>query len=125
MSIIEKLGITPGPWIVAPHSINDRDIEICTESESKMRAGKIYRADWICDLCADNTDGGITRTENNAQLIATAPEMLEALIDDMIKTKSEGWCEVCQSHDHADGCKKLLAVEKATGKTWSEIKELL
>lgn len=52
-------------------------------------------------------------------------EMLTALIDDLIKTEDEGWCEVCENHEHSDNCKKVLAVQKATCKTWEEIKELI
>ena len=54
-----------------------------------------------------------------------APEMLEALIDDLFRTETEDWCEVCQNHEHSEDCKKLIAVQKATGKSWEEIKGLL
>ncbi len=57
--------------------------------------------------------------EANSRLIATAPEILEALIDLM----------TCDALKHMsstiDNSKYSLLIEKATNKTWEEIKGLI
>jgi len=59
------------------------------------------------------------KSKANAQLIATAPEILEALIDLM----------TCDALKHMsttiDNSKYSRLVEKATNKSWEEIKELI
>jgi len=95
MKLIEKLGITPGPWT--------------------SRRGCI----------AGIFDGGMTMydgwynepDEADLRLMTAAPEMLEALITfrDDISAEAEE-----ESGIYIDDI-----IEKATGKTWAEVKELL
>ena len=111
MSIIEKLGIKPGPW---------RWVECGTG--------------WFYNLI-DSNDSHIVSIEigdgdpedKEPLLMATAPELLEALIDVCV----DGSCDMCTDWKE---CKLSLActlkvyghiIEKATGKTWEEIKELI
>lgn len=55
------------------------------------------------------------RQDNDARLIAAAPEMLEALI---------GVANLDESEDFYNPV-VLRAIEKATGRTWEEVKEML
>lgn len=68
----------------------------------------------ICTCWYFGNKGSVAReeAEANAQLIAAAPEMLDALV---FYTKN-GSCK--------EGWEKIIAaIEKATGKTWDEIEE--
>ena len=96
MSIIEKLGITPGPWHYGEHGhiVTEFGKTVCQTHEDK---GFIFKNE-----------------KNNGPIIAAAPEMLEALIFHI----ENGSCR--EAHE-----KMIDAVQKATGKTWEEIKELL
>jgi hypothetical protein len=80
MNIIEKLGITPGPW---------------------RRVRKVNEEDYHCVL--------------------HAPEMLEALIE--IIDSSENGGRPYRGSDARRNGKSII--EKATGKSWTEIKELI
>lgn len=101
-SIIEKLGITPGPWKGLHGDGIDR------------RCNKhIYATEPFGQICIiDKTVDDLA----NSRIIAAAPEMLEALI--MLKTSCE--------HDWPSVFKNITReiIQKATGKTWAEIKEL-
>lgn len=92
MKILEKLGITPGPW--------------------ECRCGWWIGKDKKCIATCD---------DNISSLIAAAPEMLEALIEGIVSY------EDC--FDDSEYCEytvnQKLAVEKATGKPWDEIIEIL
>lgn len=67
MDIKEFKG-TPGPWSVEAASSNS--LEVVTEHEVK-----------ICDIIADNDEDLLTELEwDNAYLIASAPDLLEALL---------------------------------------------
>lgn len=117
-SIIEKLGITKGPW----KWVLGEDFDYLT-------------ANGVDDLCEAIIDDGSANGEYNqtikgdspnAKIIASAPEMLEALIGIVeflpdlkslpIKTKTA----------HGEATRKVVnAIQKATGKSWEEIKGLL
>ena len=73
--MVEKLGITPGPWKIT--SLSEPDL--------------------------DNF------------VIAAAPEMLDALID----------IAMCDFEDEEDHKYITDIIEKATGRTWAEVKELI
>ena len=96
MNIIKKLGITPGPWTINHHDIN-----------------YINDPEWFYRVCEVSLH---RKYPGNICLIAAAPEMLEALI------KSEIMDEKLHGGNDFDNQK---IIEKATGKTWEEIKELL
>jgi len=88
MNIIEKLGITPGPWLY-------KELTIGTEEDMVQR--------------------------RNALLIASAPDMLGALIKYLVI--GEGTIAIADLV-HTELAFKDI-VEKATGKTWQEIKGLI
>ena len=112
--MIEKLGITPGPWEVTgayKHLIgqvgNDKANEIIAELWNRITGRK-------------------PEMPGDAPLIAAAPEMLEALIETTIECMNE------YSNTHVKGTDieevystEIHIIEKATGKSWEEIKELL
>ena len=93
MSIIEKLGITPGPWGI------DKKVPGIYDAIGPAEVRGEYCSDYWID-CSDE----------DARLIATAPEMLEALIRS---------AKILEHIDH------IKIIEKATGKTWGEVKELI
>jgi hypothetical protein len=100
-NIIEKLGITPGPW--------------------KLRFCKNSTPPDIIDVdgsCIDSGLGKITKNVvlANLRIMSAAPEMLEALI------KSEVMDEALYGGNDFDNQK---LIEKATGKSWEEIRRLL
>jgi hypothetical protein len=116
MGIIEKLGITPGPW--------------------EAQRGQEINPETMIYVCHPNTECDETTVCNfdeeddrenhfsNAQLIAAAPEMLEALIDLTLTIENDYYIrESDRKKDYPLDCMKVI--EKATGKSWEEIKELI
>ena len=101
MGILAKLQITPGQWMVyTGHCFPG--VNVITKSE------------WICEVGEAKNDG----VRDDARLIAVAPEMLEALIE---------WCLYWEEHFGPSKRFKhtVYLIEKATGKTWEEIKGLI
>jgi hypothetical protein len=117
MSIIEKLGITPGPWEIYPggNFMKVGNSEWVKNHESLAGA--------VCDIDDwDDKTGHAIKNKKvvpNAQLIATAPEMLEALIELCVDLE-----ESCTGRSEIED-KYEPILQKATGKTWTEIKDLL
>lgn len=115
MDILEKLGITPGPW----------------KTRQEVDGGYAETETWIV-----NDKKGIAKTTNqtrgqyfrgskeeheaNAKLISAAPEMLYSLIVDIILYDFEN--ENLHYSPIIENNRKI--VEKATGKTWQEIKDI-
>lgn len=115
--MIEKLGITPGPWSV-PHFANP---------DSRCDCGYIFcdpSGNTICEVFYKRDKDrysehrGRQEASANARLIATAPEMLGALIK---VYNNRG--EADKLYIIADRLKPII--EKATGKTWEEIRGLI
>ncbi|MCW8932158.1 MAG: hypothetical protein OQL19_18235 [Gammaproteobacteria bacterium] len=97
MSIIEKLGISKAPW-----EVNKRaSTAIMSKNTCIANSGG-----WTDALKEDV----FLEQQKNAILIASAPEMLEALI------------QIQYFHDELDITE---IIEKTTGKSWEEIKQLL
>ena len=106
MSIIEKLGITKAPWECL---INNNSVFIKTEEVLVIKT--------IKDPCV--SDKTWNRQKRDHQLMAVAPEMLEALIELMT-------CDALKHMSHTiDNSKYSRLVEKATKKSWEDIKGLL
>lgn len=107
MDIIEKLGITPGPWEDVPKS----KTKICTDIYHILEGDKgFYDNDKRCGF---TLSGFISISD--ITLISVAPEILHDLIDAALVFEAE------------TGIKhfSVPTIEKATGRTWDEIKELL
>ena len=68
--IIEKLGITPGPWNIGTAGI---------EENARLCIGVPYNQIAIFDCWLNKYEGKTDKS--NATLCAAAPEMLKALID--------------------------------------------
>ncbi len=104
--LTEKLGITPGPYT---HIIYDHGGSRLYREEGENR-------NLICDTYGQ---------KENALCFRQAPEMLEALIvqaemwELIIKHNPERFVKDKQYYQAID------AIEKATGKTWPEIKQLI
>ena len=97
MTLLEKLGITPGPWKWANDEITDNT----------------GRTSDISDIVYINCENEYY--SGNARIIAQAPAMLEALIGMCIDMETYGSAWV----------KGIEIIEEATEKTWDEIKEIL
>jgi hypothetical protein len=96
--MIEKLGITPGPWVPDFDEYDD------------INAGKNLVA---CSIA----------NRKDTKLIAAAPEMLEALIEFVMDVEE---AYGLSREDFLKNTKPVLnLIEKATGKTWEEIKDLI
>ena len=125
MSIIEKLGITPGPWF---RGGDGADIFGYAKEPNDAR----HIAD--CQPEDSGLLGLSVQDVIDARLIAAAPEMLEALelAIDILATEYELRYEPGCCYEHTIQVLRetptgqiLRAVEKATDRTWKEIKELL
>jgi hypothetical protein len=105
--MIEKLGITPGPWEWNGFAgIHGSDVE-CTRCANVYVEGEI-------ELSQEEADA-------NARLISAAPEMLEALIENMMD-----WERTVGDENKLEDMRRTLdAIEKATGRTWQEVKEVI
>ena len=106
MNIIEKLGITPGPWKAVRHSWSHVGVYSGTTWLSNIDTGE--------ELEDEEKLKSIQDVESN--LIASSPEMLEALIDISIQISKVGFMI-------PDGVIEII--QKATGKSWGEIKLLM
>jgi len=107
--IIEKLGITPGPWKGLHGGGIDKRC-----NKHIVSTNPLYGQ--ICILYKTINDTA------NSLLIASAPEMLEALIR---RVQTDYIYVQCGEIDFRDIESDVNIIEKATGKSWEEIKELL
>ena len=97
MSIIAQLDITPGQW----------------ESNRYHIQTKVLRQDHAKHICT--APGDYDATIADFTLIAAAPEMLEVMILCLrLKNDVDSW----------EHCNFVSIIEKATGKTWDEIRRL-
>jgi hypothetical protein len=103
--MIEKLGITPGPWKLDYDEVDD-----------------VVGSNWEYIV----TVGGYNHRKD-CELIAAAPDMLEALIDATIEILNTEQNEYRWSKEDAVRRNHgyISVIEKATGKTWEEVKELV
>ena len=116
MSIVEKLGFTPGPWekdyggtdghIKQIHGRTDGN----TPTIAKYDIMKRYDFK-ECQLIPDN------EIEANGHLIAVAPEMLEALI--MVRSCGK---DERMSNEYLDN---IIQKADPQHRPWEEIKELI
>ncbi len=105
MKLIEKLGFTPGPWLIDRRDEYEGDNTI--EQIGSINPGFIYADDAWLEI-----------TKPDALLIAAAPEMLEALIKWCLQVEKDFDCKfpfVEQVHS---------IIEKATGMKWEKVKGL-
>ncbi len=119
MSIIEKLGITPGPWESSGgyNKIFAKRVGGASMTEQNMNVCDIRG--WGC-LLYHGEDKAVAEQSANENIISAAPEMLEALID-ISEAMEEN--NLDQSVSYRNDIKMII--EKATGKSWEEIKDLL
>ena len=105
-NIIEKLGITPLPWYRTYW--DNKDGIYKNDERSDIQHGDSYN---ICDCVYSEADG---------KLFFAAPEMLEAIIKWVLSgERTREFKDVVQTEIDFKSI-----IEKATGKTWAEIKEL-
>ncbi len=107
MNIIEKLGISKGPWKLTDSKYDDNRV-VDSDNETVCAYSYVFPE---CSIPIDDED---------MRLISTAPEMLDNLISMILYYESLGW----GSNEVNMNIWKYLA-EKATGRTWQEIKDLL
>lgn len=115
MSIAEKLGITPGPWEVV---VRNDEWGIDNYGAYAVASKEKHKG---VELLYMNINGCLGNQLPNAGLISSALLMFEALIEDIQSYEfSPG-----DMHSHSDYIRNKKIIEKATNKSWAEIKELL
>ena len=107
MSIADKLGFTPGPWHL--EKSGGFGGEGCEVPHSSCWCEEAWEEE-------DSTD----ESRANDKLMATSPEMLLSII---------GMVDCAEKGEMGKAAKILHlmseVIEKATGKTWEEVKELI
>lgn len=118
MSLIEKLGITPGPWEADCRTgcfVVDNKKHNCFSGVSDNVV--VYQSGRGEKL---HEYKSLTREQKlNAKFIAASPEMFNALLFALqehgkFNTHWPAWTGIA-----------MIAIEKATGKSWEEIKTLM
>lgn len=107
MSIIEKLNIDIGQYVVRKRTDESFDSPFVE-----------YSVNAFFPWGEQNLACGINNP-NTARLFATAPQMLEAMVNAM---------SILDAVEYGDTDLTVplkYAIKKATGKTWAEIKELI
>ena len=118
--LFEKLGITPGQWCIehACHAYSKKfyPSTIRTQHWDNDMMGD-YRGSIIADFtyAHGKREHAFSEAYCNAKLIVAAPEMLEHLIKAAIEIEVEGFYPEPE----------IKIIEKATGRTWEEVKELI
>ena len=107
MNIIEKLGITPEPWDFVPCS-NFSGTWVSYILDDK--AHPLFQSRHS-SLMFDRKE-----CDSDTALAAAAPKMLEALIACVARYEKTGKPQVWES--------MYEAIEKATGKEWTDVKAL-
>jgi len=124
MNIIEKLGITPGPW-VKDYGGTIGHIK-CIAPNKQGFTPTVARYDMCASFIQQDNQ------KANGRMIAAAPEMLEALID-LARRKEyaaynaymeNGWGDESEKKAVAEIKPYTDIIEKATGLEWEKIKEL-
>lgn len=102
---------TPGPWEIKPEEVD--------RSYIRIRGTQLGGRFKVANVLSPDYDGVHHReadeTRANAQLIAAAPELLEALCN-LIECYERG-VELNEEHCGYEFDKALAAVNKATGET--------
>ena len=127
MGIVEKFGITSGPWKWANSPCGDGEVQLegnidDSEMNPVLLAHGCGQKD--CPLLPNASDKGI---------IASAPEMLEALnesvIEEELNVDAVGGCDhsvgICMCDEINAFERRVKLIERITEMEWKEIKELL
>ncbi len=120
----KKLGITEGPWEVVAYSVGES-----MDHYHRCPTGALGYKPWK----EKHGDDIMRYNKEDADVIAVAPEMLQALIDDVkhdTKHMSKDDVEFIMQMDKPLGMHRVIArniklIEKATDKTWEEVKALV
>lgn len=110
--IIDKLGITPGPW-----KVDDQEVCSFVGTENFNKLFDVRGWGYFIGGLGLSEEKAFKTQLANANLIAAAPEMLEALIEWGIYAEKFGFIEGDENNPFA-------IIEKATGRTWEEIRRL-
>jgi hypothetical protein len=104
--MIDKLWITPGPWkLIDKRQVGDKNDAIIATVWWTGNKGSKCKAE----------------AEQDAKLVSAAPEMLEALIENMMD-----WERTVGDENKLEDMRRTLeAIEKATGMSWQEVKEII
>jgi len=105
MTLLEKLGITAGPWMLGNNALTG----VCSVMQSHRASGRA-----IANLTGYDTNP-------DARLIAQAPAMLEMII------KTAYLLEYIGELERPIGMldEVTAIIQNATDKTWEEIKEMM
>jgi hypothetical protein len=124
MSIAEKAGFTPGKWYADEFLMETGITSI----------GVVISPTVGVAYCGNKGDDNEQQTRADARLISAAPDMLEALIEATIElmniydtnevnvARRERGNRVVPTEEYYQD--QIKAIEKATGKSWDEIRRL-
>jgi len=80
---------TPGPWTIISHDMGDEDIMFLPTGIRGSDGKTIISFDG--GLCPEDFEGDVAAIRANAALVASAPEMLELLLE--LRECAEYWSE--------------------------------
>ena len=116
---LSKLGISKGPWKWGGNE--DCDLLKDMEGETVMDDGSAY-GEYSQTIKPDSPNG---------KVIALAPEMLKVLLDEytFLETYLGTWADGIDNVAYGRFLNRQViiaqTIEKATGKTWEEVKEII
>ena len=117
MSIIDKLGITPGPWRWT--MIDEHTPQLEGTNEYSEMNPVLVAFDCGCGVRKEDNACPLRPIIKDQKIISAAPEMFEALIEYTIDLEQSGRKHLSRWSQN------IVIIEKATGLEWEKIKELL
>lgn len=105
-----EIKYTPGPWVVGASDFLEQWVCIDAPNGDPDLDYKSWEGLAMAYGCEESPSKGLEKAKANAQLIAAAPELLEALAEVVNAADGEGWSQLDPSLSKA-----RAAIAKAKG----------